>query len=229
MKTWLAAHWQTIATVLGVYAAIATIAVRKITRPVAPPSSKIVVVLYHVFIDLPAALPGVDFKGMFGLPFNVPFVTLSLTPKTADSTDVTPKPPSAPPVTAFLPFLVFLSLMGCSSVMNTYQNAIGTAAGSVTTGYKLLDQWDRVEQAKITTLAKTDPNNASGQLQDHNRKYETAHKALDDAAIVVESARAATATVQAATDRDKQVSGWVMRLATFASNLIAILQQNGVM
>lgn len=114
------ANWQMIAYILGGWALVAGIINKSVwPKPAAPPASKVVVVLHAMLIDGPALLPSLNMKGWFGLPFNVPFLSLSVQPKQpADDTD--PKPPTLPPAAAWLPFLLAGSLLvsvpGCATV-----------------------------------------------------------------------------------------------------------------
>lgn len=88
--TWLLAHWLQIATVLGIYAAIATL-INRLVWP-KPPAPKWAVILHALLVDGPAFLPSADFRGIFGLPFNVPYLTLSGAPRASDA----PAPPAPP-------------------------------------------------------------------------------------------------------------------------------------
>lgn len=72
--TWLQLHWASIAFALGVWAFLASILNRVWPRPAAP---RWKVLLHEILIDWPAMLPTVDMRGIFGLPVNVPFITLS--------------------------------------------------------------------------------------------------------------------------------------------------------
>ena len=71
---YISAHWINIAAFLGVWAAIATALNRTWPKPTGPAWK---VALHIIFIDLPAFLPTVNMKGMFGLPINIPYITLS--------------------------------------------------------------------------------------------------------------------------------------------------------
>jgi hypothetical protein len=71
------ANYAAILIIAGIWSAIAT-ALNKSKWPRPPVGSpKWKIVLHAILIDGPAFLPSIDMKGMFGAPFNVPFITLS--------------------------------------------------------------------------------------------------------------------------------------------------------
>jgi hypothetical protein len=156
---------------------------------------------------------------------NVVLAYLS-TPRPAPAVPEMPKPPVLPPAAMVLIFSTML--FGCGNVMSTYYRSVASAATAVSTGYRLLDKYDTDAQAVIVQLAKRDAGAADAKLKSHLAKYADVHKALDDAAFVVETARSAGPLVEAAKDRDKQVSSWVLKLTQLATNILTSLRQSGV-
>ncbi len=71
---WVVNNWTLIAYALGVWALIATFANKIWPKPEAP---KWKVYVHTALIDFPAALPSKNLKGIFGLPVNVPFLSVS--------------------------------------------------------------------------------------------------------------------------------------------------------
>ena len=74
---WLKANWLSVALVLGVWSAVASALNKKGWPKPAPDAPQWKIVLHVVIVDLPAFLPSVNLKGLFGLPINVPFLSLS--------------------------------------------------------------------------------------------------------------------------------------------------------
>jgi hypothetical protein len=79
--SYLHAHLQGVIFVLGVWAMLASLLNKTLWPKPAPGSPKWRVVLHALLIDGPAFLPSINLKGLFGLPINVPFLTLSGDPK----------------------------------------------------------------------------------------------------------------------------------------------------
>jgi hypothetical protein len=73
--SWIVLHWSQVALCLGIWSLAASIVNKSLwTKPAKP---KALVVLHAILIDGPAFLPSINLKGLFGLPVNVPFLTLS--------------------------------------------------------------------------------------------------------------------------------------------------------
>jgi len=109
---WLTQNWINIAIMLGIWASIATALNRSIwpkplpTDNVAPWKR----LLHTLLIDLPAFLPSINFKGLFGLPVNVPFLSVSQPVPIGETPK--PLPTQWPPAgTGLLLALTFSSLL----------------------------------------------------------------------------------------------------------------------
>jgi hypothetical protein len=103
----ISTYWQQVALSLGLYCAIATF----LNRVVPKPSKGIGLYLHYVFIDWPSFLPSIDFKGLFGLPVNVPYLSISTTPQ-EKKMELPPIPKGK--ASLLLPFLALAGL-GLSS------------------------------------------------------------------------------------------------------------------
>jgi hypothetical protein len=123
LPSWLVTNWPTVATVLGVWAFVASILNRTLWPKPAKPTW--LVVLHYLLIDGIAVLPSINFKGIFGLPVNVP-----LYPSQPDNSNSTPSPPS-PPITRVASILLLCSL-GLSACGHTSAEVIAINATTVT-------------------------------------------------------------------------------------------------
>lgn len=79
-------NWAAAATALGVWSMIATLLNRVPALTPDKNTAKWKLALHAFFIDWPAFLPKVDFRGIFGLPVNVPYLTLSKAPDDTSTT-----------------------------------------------------------------------------------------------------------------------------------------------
>jgi hypothetical protein len=112
LLAWLTAHWAPIVAVLSAWAAVASLLNKTLWPKPAPGAPRWRLLLHALLIDGPAFLPSLNLKGLFGLPFNVPFLSLSGGPSGS-------APSSTKLVPAMLPLLFGFSLMaatlsGCS-------------------------------------------------------------------------------------------------------------------
>ncbi len=124
--------------------------------------------------------------------------------------------------------IVLLVLAGCGGTMANYYKTVGSVAGAVTAGYQVLELRDNQVQADVHVKLATDPAGARVALQAWLEKYGTARKALDDTSVIVETAKAAGPSLEAAADRSKRVADWIVRLAKLAVDIQAALAAIGV-
>jgi len=116
------AHWTTIAYALGAWTLVASMLNKVQALNPAPDAAWWKRALHGIFVDLPAFLPKVNFKGLFGLPVNVPYLTLSRAPDD--------KPTDAPKMIVFA-LLAGAALGGCTE-LNAYR--LGTGISTVLSG-----------------------------------------------------------------------------------------------
>lgn len=77
---YLRAHLAQIGFGLGVWAMVASALNRVPWLTPAPGASKFLKGLHTFLIDWPSFLPKIDFKGTFGLPITIPYLTISRQP-----------------------------------------------------------------------------------------------------------------------------------------------------
>jgi hypothetical protein len=93
----------------------------------------------------------------------------------------------------------------------------------------MLDAYDLDRQSKIVAKAKAgNPEGAAVELREYMPAYDQARKVLDGAAITVEIARSTGASIEAASDRDKRVSAWLVRLTALALDVASVLGKFGI-
>jgi quinol-cytochrome oxidoreductase complex cytochrome b subunit len=123
--TWLTTHWHQILGALLAWSAVASFLARRWPRPTSPPSSQYAVLAHTLLVDLPSALPLRDMAGVFGLPFTMPYASLSQHKKTS------PSPASLGPVALLFFLTTAMTLSGCCAQLQAacaekttaYQNA----------------------------------------------------------------------------------------------------------
>jgi hypothetical protein len=125
----LKAHWTPVLVgFLALWAAVATWANRSWwPKPAVPPKPQWQMVLHVIVIDWPAAMPAVDWKGIFGLPFNIPYLSISVRPSTTPGEP--PKSPTVPPIATWLVLaLASLSVLGCGPAWQQRWENVGVDA-----------------------------------------------------------------------------------------------------
>lgn len=171
-------HLALVAVILGLWSAIATALNKtKWPRP-ASGSAWWKLLLHGILIDAPAFLPSVDMKGIFGAPFNVPFITLSNhpapTPETLDVGEaiasITRRQPItrqggfvrlAPMMLLLIAGAAFLAAVGCVSTadfVNGGRKTLNIAAQAQADGIGAFVKYDAIHQEAIA--AKDEPVDA---------------------------------------------------------------------
>ncbi len=84
LQGFVAAHGVAIGSVVALWVAVASYVNRTVwPKPIVPPAALWQKDLHFLLIDLPGFLPSRGMKGIFGLPFNIPFLTVSRPDPTA--------------------------------------------------------------------------------------------------------------------------------------------------
>lgn len=147
---------------------------------------------------------------------------------TAIAKEVVPVPPAVPPAAMLIFWLAgCMSLSGCATAMTSYYKGVATAAVVIGSGYRLLDKRDADVQGEITQLATTDAIAAEARFKQHLEGYRIARKVLDDASIVVATAKTAGPTIEAAVNRNTEIAGWIARLTSLVASVTGSLSAFG--
>ncbi len=127
----------------------------------------------------------------------------------------------------FVYMYLCLAAAGCAPGINGMNQAITNTASVITIGYQTLGKVDAAVQMKIREQAKSDFNSASLALAEHLKRYEVAHKALDNAAAVVQIAVASVPMVKDGLSKNKNPASYIADLASVALAVTSALAQMG--
>lgn len=167
---WIVQHWILIATIIGLYGAVAGV-VNKTwwPKPKVPPATVWMARLHYLLIDGPGLLPSINMRGIFGLPINIPFY-----PSVPAAVDDTAKqlqlfkggpPPAALLVFGILSVLVSACATGTASIsasatITTIETDLKTA------GKDVVQVSNDCGQQALDTIEQGVTLGATGWLQD---------------------------------------------------------------
>lgn len=122
-----------------------------------------------------------------------------------------------------------LAMVGCAPGVDGMRQSLTNTATIVASGYRTLGEVDGQVQARIRIQAKVDARAAQAALDEHLRRYAIAAKALDAAALVVETADASIPLVERGLAKDKNAAGWIADLIAAGLRVGAALKELGVL
>lgn len=177
------AHWAAIAYGLGVWAMIATVLNRVRALMPAPTAPTWQRALHTAFIDWPAFLPKVDFRGLFGLPVNVPYLTVSHAIAEA------PPASNSQRGSVRLGVIMAIAAAGLAAVFfagcgDAYTNAVKTKGILSLTLNTTFQTWVKYDQQKEVDIARASPSAAAYQARIAsytNGEQTTVRKLIDTA------------------------------------------------